>query len=136
MDDEGVPDKTLSLVEKGVLKDFLRTREPVRGYTESNGRARLAGSTPAPTNLIVTARETNSLADLKKKMIDLCQQRGLPYGIIVRKMDFPSTAPLDEARKMLAGAGAGASAVSMPLHVYRLYTDGHEELIRGVRLRG
>jgi TldD protein len=24
----------------------------------------------------------------------------------------------------------------MPLHVYRLYKDGHEELIRGVRLRG
>ena len=136
VDDEGVPDKTLKLVEKGVLKDFLRTREPVRGYAESNGHARLSGSQPAPTNLIVTARETSSLADIKKKMIDLCQQRGLPYAIIVRKMDFPSTAPLDEARKMLAGAGAGRSAVSQPLHIYRLYTDGHEEMIRGVRLRG
>ena len=29
VDDEGVPDKPLSLVEKGVLKDFLRTRQPV-----------------------------------------------------------------------------------------------------------
>jgi TldD protein len=136
VDDEGVPDQKLSLVEKGVLKDFLRTREPVRGYAESNGRARLAGSNPAPTNLIVTSRETNSVQDLKKKIIDLCQQRGLPYGIIIRKMDFPSTAPLDEARRMLAAAGAGRTAVSMPLHIYRLYTDGREELIRGVRLRG
>jgi TldD protein len=136
VDDEGVPDQKLSLVEKGVLKDFLRTREPVRGYTESNGRSRLAGSTPAPTNLIVTSKETNSVQDLKKKIIDLCQQRGLAYGIIIRKMDFPSTAPLDEARKILAGAGAGRTAVSMPLHIYRLYTDGREELIRGVRLRG
>ena len=41
VDDEGVPEKPVSLVEKGVLKDFLRTREPVRGYSESNGRARL-----------------------------------------------------------------------------------------------
>ncbi|MES1261937.1 MAG: metallopeptidase TldD-related protein [Acidobacteriota bacterium] len=136
VDDEGVPDKTLKLVEKGVLKDFLRTREPVRGYAESNGHARLANSQPAPTNLIVTASETSSLPDIRKKMIDLCQQRGLAYAIVVRKMDFPSTAPLDEARKMLAGAGAGRSAVSQPLHIYKLFIDGHEELIRGVRLRG
>ncbi len=136
VDDEGVPDKTVSLVEKGVLKDFLRTREPVRGYTESNGHARLAGSQPAPTNLIVTAKETSSLADIRKKMIDLCQQRGLTYAIVVKKMDFPSTAALDEARKMIAGAGAGRSAVSQPLYVYKLFLDGHEELIRGVRLRG
>jgi TldD protein len=136
VDDEGVPDQKISLVEKGILKDFLRTREPVRGYTESNGHSRLAGSQPAPTNLIVTARDTSSLTDIRKKMLDLLQQRGLAYGIIVRKMDFPSTAPLDEARKMLAGAGAGRSAVSQPLYVYKLYADGHEELIRGVRLRG
>ena len=136
VDDEGVPDLKLSLVEKGVLKDFLRTREPVRGYAESNGRARLAGSAPAPTNLIITSTETNSVQDLKKKIIDLCQQRGLAYGMIIRKMDFPSTAPLDEARRMLAGAGAGRTAVSMPLYIYRLYTDGHEEMVRGVRLRG
>ena len=66
------------------------------------------------------------------------QQRGLPYGIIVRKMDFPSTASLDEARKMLAAAAPGGSSrpVSMPLYVYRLYPDGHEELMRGVRFNG
>ncbi|MGD1069280.1 MAG: metallopeptidase TldD-related protein [Bryobacteraceae bacterium] len=136
VDDEGVPEKPVSLVEKGVLKDFLRTREPVRGYNQSNGRARLTGGGPIPTNLIVKAHETSSLADLRKKMIDLCQQRGLDYGIIVRKMDFPSTASVDEARKMMAGAGGTGHPVSMPLYVYRLYTDGHEELIRGVRLRG
>ena len=136
VDDEGVPEKPVSLVEKGVLKDFLRTREPVRGYNVSNGRARLAGAGPIPTNLIVKARETSSLGDLRRKMIDLCQQRGLAYGIVIKKMDFPSTASIDEARKMLAGAGSSGHAVSMPLYVYRLYTDGHEELIRGVRLRG
>ena len=26
--------------------------------------------------------------------------------------------------------------ISMPVYVYRLYPDGHEELVRGVRLRG
>jgi hypothetical protein len=139
VDDEGVPDKALSLVEKGVLKDFLRTRQPVRGYSDSNGRARLAGNygaeTAMPTNLIVKARETSSIPDLKKKLIDLIQQRGLPYGVIVRKMDFPSTASIDEARKILSAAGSGR-AISIPLYAYRLYPDGHEELVRGVRFKG
>jgi hypothetical protein len=136
VDEEGVAEKSVSLVEKGVLKDFLRTREPVRGYSDSNGHARLNGSAAVPSNLIVKARETSSIADLKKKMIDLCQQRGLAYAIVVRRMDFPSTATVEEARKNLAGAGPSGRAVSLPLHVYRLYTDGHEEMIRGVRLRG
>jgi hypothetical protein len=139
-DDEGVPDKPLSLVEKGVLKDFLRTRQPVRGYTDSNGRARLAGSygasTPAPTNLIVKSRETSSVSDLKKKLIDLLQQRGLPYGMIVKKMDFPSSASIDEARKILSAGGGSSRPISIPLYAYRLYPDGREELIRGVRFKG
>jgi len=142
VDEEGVPDKPLSLVEKGVLKDFLRTRQPVRGYDDSNGRARIAGSygaeLPVPTNLLISARETSSIADLKKKLIDLIQQRGLPYGMIVRKMDFPSSASLDEARKILAAGSAGGSnrPVSMPLYAYRLYPDGREELVRGERFKG
>jgi TldD protein len=142
VDDEGVPDKPLSLVEKGVLKDFLRTRQPVRGYNDSNGRARLTANygaeTPVPTNLLIKARETSSIADLKKKLIDLIDQRGLPYGMIVRKMDFPSSASIDEARKILSAGAAGGSSrpVSMPLYTYRLYPDGREEMVRGVRFKG
>lgn len=142
VDEEGVGEKPLSLVEKGVLKDFLRTRQPVRGYDESNGRARLPGSygadVPMPTNLLVTAHETSSISDLKKKLLDLVQQRGLPYGMIVRKLDFPSSASIDEARKILTAGASGGSTrpVSMPLYAYRLYPDGHEELVRGERFRG
>lgn len=142
VDEEGVAEKPLSLVEKGVLKDFLRTRQPVRGYDESNGRARLSGSygaeLPLPTNLLITAHETTSIADMKKKLLDLIQQRGLPYGIIVRKLDFPSSASIDEARHILSAEAAGGSShpVSIPLYAYRLYPDGHEELVRGERFRG
>lgn len=136
VDDEGVSPAPVTLVEKGVLKDFLRTRLPVRGYDESNGRALLGGA-PAPTNLIIKASETSTLAELKQKMLDLCQQRGLSYAIVVRKLDFPSTAASDEMRRLMSGGGAaGGRPVAMPLYVFRLYTDGHEEMIRGVRLRG
>jgi hypothetical protein len=123
VDNEGVPSLPVSLVEKGVLKDFLRTRLPMQGFTESNGRA-LAGNSPAPTNLIITTTEKSPIADLRKHLMDLCKQRGLPYGVIVTKLDFPAV-----------GGGGGAQGVAAPLYVYRLYADGHEEMIRGVRLR-
>lgn len=123
VDNEGVPSKPVSLVEKGVLKDFLRTRLPMQGFPESNGRA-LIGSSPAPTNLIITTTEKSPLADMRRKLIDLCTQRTLPYGIVIRKLDFP------------APGGAGAGGLAPPLFIYRVYTDGHEEMIRGVRLRG
>jgi hypothetical protein len=38
-------------------------------------------------------------------------------------------------RKLMSG-GSGGRPISMPLYVYKLYTDGHEEMIRGVKLRG
>jgi predicted Zn-dependent protease len=124
VDNEGVPSIPASLVEKGVLKDFLRTRLPMQGFPESNGRA-LVGNSPAPTNLIVTTTDKTPLADMKKNLIDLCKQRDLPYGVIVRKLDFPS----------VGGGGGGQGAVAAPLYVYKVYADGHEEMIRGVRLR-
>lgn len=124
VDNEGVPSKPVSLVEKGILKDFLRTRLPMQGFSESNGRA-LLGNSPAPTNLIVTTTEKSPLAEMRKKLIDLCAQRGLAYGVVVRKLDFPS-----------AGGGGAGQGVAAPLYVYRVYPDGREEMIRGVRLRG
>jgi predicted Zn-dependent protease len=122
VDNEGVPSLPVALVEKGVLKDFLRTRLPVQGFDESNGRA-MMGNSPAPTNLVISTAEKSSLAEMKQKMIDLCKQRSLKYGVVIRKLDFPT------------GGAFGAAGVAPPLYVYRLYIDGHEEMIRGVRLR-
>ncbi len=57
--------------------------------------------------------------------------------MIVRKLDFPSSASIEEARKILSAAGGGSSKpVSIPLYAYRLYPDGHEELVRGERFKG
>jgi len=143
VDIEGVVPKPLTLVEKGILKNFLLTRQPVGSYTASNGRAQLSGAFGANrasiSNLIVTAAQTVPVKDLKKQLVEICLARNQAYGILVRKLDFPSTAPMDELRRLLAanardGSG-GSHPVSAPILIYKVDKDGHEELIRGVRFR-
>ncbi|HLK66935.1 MAG TPA: metallopeptidase TldD-related protein [Bryobacteraceae bacterium] len=140
VDREGVVPKPLRLVEKGVLKGYLLTRQPVRGFEGSNGRARLPGNSGASiasfSNLFFSSSDTVPMAELKKKLIDLTQTRGKPYGIIVRKMDFPSSASVDEVRRILTSSQGGDHPISSPLLVYKVYPDGHEELVRGLRFRG
>ncbi len=135
---EGVRPEPLVLVEKGILKAFLLTRQPVRGFSASNGRARLPGAfgakAAAISNLFIRAAETSPLPELRKRLVELCRTRGKPYGLVVRKMDFPSSASFDEVRRVIAGAGA-STAVSLPVLVYRMYEDGREELVRGLRFR-
>ena len=138
-DREGVIPKPLHLVEKGMLKGYLLTRQPVRGFEGSNGRARLPGrqaNVADISNLFVSATETIPAADMKKKLIDLIQARNKPYGIIVRKMDFPSTAELDELRDLVQGEPGATHPLSLPLLVYKVFPDGREELVRGLRFRG
>jgi PmbA/TldA metallopeptidase C-terminal domain len=143
VDADGVAPKPISLVEKGMLKNFLLTRQPMRGFNGSNGRARLSGGYGANGaafgNLFVSASEASPLAELKKKMMEICRTRNKPYGIIIRKMDFPSSASFEELRRLLSGSassGGSARPVSIPILAYRVYQDGREELVRGLRFRG
>ena len=144
VDSEGVRPKPLALVEKGVLKTFYLTRTPVlKGLETSNGHARLHGnfgaSAPGFGNLFVRASQTVPPAELKKKLIEMIQQRNKPYGMLVRKLDYPSGMSLEELRRSttaMAQSGGGTRPVAPPLLVYRVYPDGREELVRGLRFRG
>jgi TldD protein len=142
-DMEGVPPKPVSVVEKGVLKNFLTTRQPLRGFPASNGHARLPGNygtySAGIGNLFVKSSETAPLADLKKRLIELTQTRGKPYGMLVRKLDYPYSATTSELQSLAqasAQSGGSARPVSPPLLIYRVYPDGREELVRGLRFRG
>lgn len=143
VDMEGVVPQPLTLVEQGILKGFLLTRQPVKGHSESNGRARLPGRFGAKaagySNLFVSASETITAPALRRRLTELCAQRDKPYGIVIRKLDFPSSASLGELRRRSAGTqrrGGGGTLISQPTLVYRLYPDGREELVRGLRFRG
>lgn len=90
------------------------------------------------SNLFVRAEKTVPMADLKKQLMDLCRQRGKPYGLLVRKLDFPSSASVEEVREIAAenmrSGGSGRPPVP-PILVYRVYADGREELVRGLHFR-
>jgi TldD protein len=142
-DYEGVAPTAVPVIEKGRIKRFLLTRQPVRGQQGTNGHARMPGSfganAAAVTNLFVKASETVKKEELRARLIKLVQDRQRPFGLIVRKMDFPTTAPQDELRRSFTAAsqtGGGARPVSAPLQVFRVYPDGKEELVRGLRFRG
>ena len=142
-DYEGVAPTPLTLIEKGRLKTFLLTRQPVKGFEASNGHARVPGPVRSKCGsrqqfVCPLVGERMEHDALQAQFLKMVQDRGKPYGIVIRKMDFPTTAPGDELRRLFMGAsqGGGGRAVSIPLQVYRVYPDGKEELVRGLRLRG
>ncbi len=114
VDDEGVKAESVSVIENGKLVNYLIGREPIRDFPASNGhgRARIPQNSPGPSigNMIVRSSETSSPEELKKKLIEICQQRELPYGYYVETL--------------------GPQRV--PRLLYKVWTkDGHEELVRG-----
>ena len=142
IDEEGVQPKPVTLVEKGRLKSFLLTRQPVPGFQGSNGHARLPGGfgakSAAISNLFFQPSEAVPNAELKDRLLKLLATRNKPWGIIVRKMDYPSAASSEEVRRLAIAANQSGSprVVSMPLLVYKVTPDGKEQLIRGLRFRG
>ncbi len=113
-DDEGVRAQKVSIVQDGMLINYLLGREPIRDFSESNGHGRAAPSqlaVPTIGNLIVKSKETLSPAELKQKLIDICRQEGKDYGYRVETL--------------------GGSDYE-PRLLYRVYQkDGREELVRG-----
>jgi hypothetical protein len=82
LDDEGVPTRSVQLIDHGKLKTLLTTRVPCPGFEASTGSRH--GSGPAPTHLWVTAENGLSLEALKERLLQEAKARGLAYGMIVR----------------------------------------------------
>lgn len=142
-DFQGIRPKRVSLIEKGLLKGFLATRQPVKNALQSNGHGRMPGgfgnASPAIGNLFVTAGQTAPLADLKAKLIQLCKDRDLPYGLLIRKLDFPfsgGNAEIQSLQSTSRDSGGSTRPVSPPVLAYRVFPDGREELLRGLRFKG
>jgi hypothetical protein len=101
VDDEGVRARPTTLVEKGILKTLLATRDPVSGIPRSTGSFRTFGA--QPSNLIVAVENGKSEQELKDQLLSLVKQRSKEFGIEVRRVGR---------------------------EIYKVYPDGHEELMR------
>jgi len=135
VDDEGVRARETLLVEKGVLKTLLASRSPVIGITHSTGNRRSARV--LPSNLIVSVEKGLSDQEMRAQFFKLIQQRGKPYGILVRRLGNPAfRTASDQIYSPLAARGQAEERVQNPILAYRVYPDGREELIRGAELAG
>lgn len=142
-DFEGVKPKTVTVIEKGVLKTFLTTRQPAKNLPASNGHARFPAGfgtrAAAIGNLFVKPAQSTPLADLKARLLQMCKERDKPYGLLIRKLDFPfsgGNAEIQTLRNTSANSGGSQRPVSPPILMYRVYPDGREELIRGMAFKG
>ncbi|HEY6878351.1 MAG TPA: TldD/PmbA family protein [Polyangiales bacterium] len=95
IDDEAVPAQRTELVEDGVLKSFLGSRQLVEGGGKrSNGHGRherFQDPMARMANLIVTARDTKTWDELKAQLCEETLRRGLPYGLIIRGVSAGET---------------------------------------------
>jgi TldD protein len=129
-DDEGVKAQRVTVVDKGVLKSFLMSRSPVAGFASSNGHGRRSIGYRAVSrqgNLLVEAGTTVPEARLKEMLIAECVKQGKPFGLLFRDISGGFT--------ITDRAGPQVFQV-LPLVVYRIHTDGREELVRGVDIVG
>lgn len=141
VDDEGVPAQPVTIVDQGSLKAFLTSREPVKNLNASNGHGRLPGAygteQAAIGNLFVRAGQTVPEAKMKGLLMEKVKAAGLKYGLLIRRLDFPSNATFEELQSMarqLQKHGYSRS-LNAALLAYRVYPDGREELVRGLRFK-
>jgi predicted Zn-dependent protease len=134
VDYEGVRARETHVVDNGVLKTFLTGRTPVEGVAHSTGNNR--GSGPAPSNLILMAGNGRSEAELRKEFLELVNKRGLQYGMLVREIGSSGASMEEQAMAMVSAmTGRGEKSRSVLL-AYKVYPDGHEELVRGAHISG
>ncbi|HWR51278.1 MAG TPA: metallopeptidase TldD-related protein [Bryobacteraceae bacterium] len=130
-DDEGVAARPVTVVDKGVLRSFLMSRSPVRGFAKSNGHGRRAPGfevVARQSNLIVESARRESDAKLRQALVEEVRRQGKTYGLYLRDVTGGFTTTARE--------GLQAFKV-MPVVVYRVFADGRpDELIRGADVVG
>ena len=112
VDDDGVKAQPVTVIDSGTLVNYLVGRQPIRDFPASNGHGRAgAGAYPAPNLgvLLLKSKEAQSPDELKTRVIQMITEQGKPYGYRVETL----------------------GPASSPRLLYRVYPDGHEELVRG-----
>ncbi|MBS1854867.1 MAG: peptidase U62 [Acidobacteria bacterium] len=130
-DDEGVKGQVVRAVDKGVLKEFLMSRAPIKGFPHSNGHGRRQPGLEVvsrQSNLIVDSANTVPEAKLRQMLIDEAKKQNKPYGLYFREITGGFTT---------TQRGGMQAFKVLPIVVYRVFTDGRpDQLVRGVDIVG
>ena len=129
-DDEGVQATRVTVVDKGVLENFLMSRSPLAGFPTSNGHGRRQQGyevAARQSNLIVEASQHVTRAQLKQKLIEMVKAANKPYGLYFDDVEGGFTFTERDTPNAFS---------VLPTVVYRIYPDGREELVRGLDLIG
>ena len=118
-DDEGVPAKEVTIVDKGRLLTLLTGRTPLKNLPQSNGHGR--NGTVQPGVLQVRSTQAIPASELKTKYLELLKAQDLAFGYIVRAIAGPGE---------VAGGQGGGPVI---LDAVKVTPDGREEGVRGLR---
>ncbi len=136
-DDQGVSAQPVKLVEGGRLLAQLMSRNPSKEFAHSNGHGRgMYQPQPTYSNLVLTAEDGLSTNGLKQELIDAAQDEGLEYGIRVAELGSVGGGGGGSASYRYRYGGRGGAGGSQPLIMYKVFPDGHEELVRGADISG
>ncbi len=130
-DDEGVKARPVTAVENGVLKTFLMSRSPIKGFDSSNGHGRRQPGyevVSRQSNLIVKSTNAVPEARLRQLLLEEVKRQNKPYGLYFEDITGGFTTT--------QRTGVQAFKV-IPVIVYRVYADGRpDELVRGADMVG
>jgi TldD protein len=130
-DDEGQKSEKVDLISNGVLKDFLMSRMPVKGFLHSNGHGRAQdGLMPVGRqgNLIVTSSKSVPDSELRARFIDQIKKAHKPYGLYFEDIAGGFTLTMRNMPQAFQ---------IMPLMVWKVFPDGRpDQLVRGVDIIG
>jgi predicted Zn-dependent protease len=130
-DSEGSPAQRVTLVERGVLRGFLMSRWPIKGFPVTNGHGRAdwrSHPTGRMANLIVAADGGVSLDELTRRLLELARKQGKPHGFILVGSSGGENPTNRESAQTLE---------VRPRVIYRVdAATGVRTLVRGVKLVG
>lgn len=130
-DDEGTRSERVTLVQDGILRNFLMDRSPLLSFKDSNGHGRRETGFQIVArmgNTIVHASETVSYQELRRRLIAEIRRQGKPFGLLFDDIQGGFT--------ITSRQGTQAFKV-LPRLVYRVYADGRpDEPVRGVNIVG
>jgi len=130
-DDEGVAGRKVTLIDNGVLRDYLKSRTPITGSLRSNGHGRAEGTADPMgrmANLFLRSTKKVPVAKLKEMLLEEVRKQGKPFGLIIRDITGGSTNTSNFGYQAFKG---------QPRLVYRVDAKtGAETLVRGVEMVG